>query len=67
MPRDIRTRWNSTYRMLEFAVDYRKVVDKMTVSKPNGLRRYELSKREWRVAKQLRNVLKVRLRSKPYA
>ncbi|KAI1783384.1 hypothetical protein LXA43DRAFT_903690 [Ganoderma leucocontextum] len=58
MPRDVRTRWNSTYDMLDFAVGYSKVIDNMTASKSNGLRRYELSRDEWKVAKQLRNHFK---------
>ncbi|KAI0292463.1 hypothetical protein B0F90DRAFT_1575375, partial [Multifurca ochricompacta] len=30
MPRDVCTRWNSTYDMLKFAYKYREVVDKIT-------------------------------------
>ncbi|TFK47877.1 hypothetical protein OE88DRAFT_1605874, partial [Heliocybe sulcata] len=30
MPRDVRTRWNSTFDMLAFAIEHREVIDKMT-------------------------------------
>ncbi|KAI0740372.1 hypothetical protein C8Q76DRAFT_608965, partial [Earliella scabrosa] len=49
IPRDVRTRWNSTYDMLESAYVYRKVVDQMCSNKENGLREF---------IKQLCSVLK---------
>ncbi|TFK73076.1 hypothetical protein BDN72DRAFT_745039, partial [Pluteus cervinus] len=33
LPRDVRTRWNSTYDLLVVAIKYRKAVDKMTSDK----------------------------------
>ena len=60
MSRDVCTQWNSTYVMLDFTIKYKKVINKMTASRSNGLQQYELSKHEWKVVKQLRNVLKVR-------
>ena len=60
IPHDVRTRWNSTYDMLESAYVYRKVVDQMCSNKENGLREFELSKDEWAIVKQLCSVLKVR-------
>ncbi|KAF8154636.1 hypothetical protein B0H34DRAFT_617307, partial [Crassisporium funariophilum] len=30
MPRNISTRWNSTFDMLNFAIDYRPAIDSMT-------------------------------------
>lgn len=45
--------------MLEFAIEYRAVVDQMTMRPGNGLRAYELSAEAWSVLRQLRRVLKV--------
>ncbi|EJD32857.1 hypothetical protein AURDEDRAFT_49515, partial [Auricularia subglabra TFB-10046 SS5] len=30
MPRDVKNRWNSTFDMLDFALDYRPAIDKIT-------------------------------------
>ncbi|TFY50403.1 hypothetical protein EVJ58_g11063 [Rhodofomes roseus] len=57
LPRDVRTRWNSTFRMLEVAVEYRAAIEKMTETQTNGLRKWELDEREWTLATQLRDVL----------
>ncbi|TFY58886.1 hypothetical protein EVJ58_g6134 [Rhodofomes roseus] len=57
LPRDVCTRWNSTFRMLEVAVEYRAAIEKMTEAQANGLRKWELDKREWTLATQLRDVL----------
>jgi hypothetical protein len=59
MPRDVRTRWNSTYLMLDFAVRHGEVLDRLSGARENNLRELELSEREWRLAVQLRDVLKV--------
>jgi hypothetical protein len=61
MPRDVTTRWNSTYDMLVFALEYRTAIDQMCSAKVNGLRKYEMSAEEWMIAGQLRNVLKASL------
>jgi hypothetical protein len=42
MPRDMATRWNFTYDMLEFAVRYRSAVDDITGDKSANLRKYKL-------------------------
>lgn len=60
MPRDVRTCWNSMYRMLCFAVEYREAIDAMTENRANNLCDFELSEYEWKLAAQLRDVLKVR-------
>ena len=59
MPRDVSTRWNSTYDMLKFALDYRSAFDEIS-DQSSSLRPYELSKVEWRVVEDLCEVLKVR-------
>lgn len=63
MPRDVATRWNSTYDMLDFAVKYRSAIDKITGDKTANLRKYELDDDEWMIAIQLRNTLKVTVMS----
>lgn len=59
MPRDVRTRWNSTFDMLDFAVEHREALDTITGDRDMKLRQYELSEEDWVIATQLRNVLKV--------
>jgi len=59
MPRDVPTRWNSTYDMLDFALEYRAAIDDVTGSKTAGLRQYELNDEEWKIARQLCTSLKV--------
>ena len=60
MPRDVSTRWNSTYDMLEFAVEYQAALDTMTADRGMNLRKFELSKKEWSMATELSEVLQVR-------
>ena len=59
MPRDVSTRWNSTYDMLQFATDYRAALDIMTADRDMNLRKYELSGKEWGMATELHEVLQV--------
>ena len=61
MPRDVTTRWNSTFDMLDFAVEHITAIDAITSDRDMKLRQYELSKDEWDVARQLWDVLKVRM------
>lgn len=59
MPRDVRTRWNSTFDMLDFAVKHREALNTITGDRDMKLRQYELSEEDWVTATQLRDVLKV--------
>jgi hypothetical protein len=61
MPRDVSTRWNSTFDMLDFAVEHITAINAITSNRDMKLRQYELSEDEWDVARQLRDVLKVRI------
>jgi len=49
-PRDVVTRWDSTYYILNFAIKYRTVIDAMTADKSLKLRRFELEMEEWAIA-----------------
>jgi hypothetical protein len=59
MPRDVATRWNSTYDMLDFAIQFRPAIDSMTEVRNLDLRKLELVSEEWEIATSLRDVLKV--------
>jgi hypothetical protein len=63
MPRDVTTRWNSTYDMLEFAIKYREALESITGNQRMKLRQYELTEEDWQIATQLRDILKVRYHS----
>ena len=43
MPRDVSTRWNSTYDMIKFATEYRAALDAMTGDRDMKLHKFELS------------------------
>ena len=59
MPCDVTTWWNSTFDMLDFAVDHVTAIDTITADRDMKLRQYELSEGDWAIARQLRDVLKV--------
>lgn len=59
MPRDVATRWNSTYDMLQFALAYREALDTLTSDKEMKLRKFEMDEEEWEIARQLMEVLRV--------
>ena len=59
IPRDVATRWNSTFDMLDFAVEHITAINTITADRDMKLRQYELSESDWAIARQLRDVLKV--------
>ena len=59
IPRDVKTRWNSTYDMLNIAVQYRTAIDELTANQKFALREYEMSTGDWKIAAQLCKVLQV--------
>lgn len=59
IPRDVTTRWNSTYDMLSFILEHRKAIDNYTGDRRNDLRGFKLTVEEWGVVKQLCDILEV--------
>ena len=58
-PLDVVTRWNSTYDMLQFVLDYQDPIDSITADKSLKLRKYELDDTQWEIIGNLISVLKV--------
>ena len=58
MPRDVATWWNSTFDMLQYALEHRQAIDLVTQRHELGLQRFELTDDEWKVIQQLCDVLK---------
>ncbi|KIK17267.1 hypothetical protein PISMIDRAFT_111858, partial [Pisolithus microcarpus 441] len=59
IPHDVSTRWNSTFDMIDFILEYREPVDAITDKRRLGLATYALNEHEWVVLGQLRDVLKI--------
>ena len=57
IPRDVVTRWNSTYDMMHFALNYRDAIDSITADKTLNLRKYELFAEDWDIIQDLANIL----------
>ncbi|RDX39419.1 hypothetical protein OH76DRAFT_1306033, partial [Lentinus brumalis] len=58
LPRNIQTHWNSTFNMLEVALEYQLAIKAITASKKYDLREYKLDEEEWQIAEQLHTVMK---------
>ena len=56
---DISTRWNSTYDMLGFAIQYWQAIEHITSDQRNDLQDFELLEDKWEIAEELRDMLKV--------
>lgn len=59
MPRDVATRWNSTFDLINFAIEYRTAIEEMTAKREHNLRVFELLVEEWKIASDLQEVLQV--------
>ena len=66
MPCNVTMRWNSTYDMLKFVLEYCKAIDILMADRQNELHNYELSEQECMIAAQLSHVLKVSDISDPW-
>ena len=45
MPRDVSTRWNSTFDMVDFTIDYQPAIDVITGNRDMKMRSLELDAR----------------------
>ena len=59
VPHDVATYWNSTYNMLSFVLEHQKAIENYTDDWQNNLQKFELTLEEWRVVKQLCDILEV--------
>ncbi len=59
MPRDVATRWNYTYEMLNFAYNYRDAYNELCANRDMKMRKYEIKDYEWEIVRQLADILKV--------
>ena len=59
LPRDVSTRWSSTFNHLAAFVELESYIDTFTGIREHGLRQFELTKDEWACVKQLVKVLQV--------
>ena len=60
IPRDVRTHWNTTNNMLDFAYLYRVTINKIMDICDMKLHAYKIEAHEWETVRQLCDLLKVR-------
>ena len=56
---DVSTWWNSTFDMLNFAVDNKAAINKLTGDQSMELQTFELHNSDWEIARQLHNTLQI--------
>lgn len=59
LPRDVRTRWNSTFDMLSVALQYRNTISRVSGHITNNIAHLHLDEAEWDVLASVRNMLMV--------
>jgi hypothetical protein len=52
----VKARWNSTYDMLVFASEYKKIIKELTSDVNDGLRTFEVDEAEWVLVKELNSI-----------
>jgi len=57
IPRNVVTRWNSTYDMLRFTLKYCEAVDEITTDKSLKLHKFELEDEDWMIVEDLAAIL----------
>jgi hypothetical protein len=60
IPRDVSTRWNATYLLLQFAMEYKVPINAVCDDRTLALRSFSLDDDEWDIVDQLTTVLAVR-------
>jgi len=59
MPHDVPTCWNSTFNMLDFALEYKAAINTITGNRDMKMQTLELDAPKWTIASQLQETLRV--------
>ncbi|KAJ7681442.1 hypothetical protein B0H17DRAFT_943096, partial [Mycena rosella] len=57
LPRDVKTRWNSNFDMINTGLAYRCAIHEFTLDSSNGLSDFHLSSTKWAILGNLRDIL----------